>query len=798
MKQIKLLIALVVFATFNSTAQGVPDTPVCATVTATVSSQTDVTCSGDATGAATITASGGTSFTYNWQGTTGSIATVTGLAAGSYTCTIINQCGNSTTQTVSISALHSLPTVTANSSAPQTVCSGSEIALYGSGASSYTWSDSINDGGLFEATNSKTYTVTGTDDNGCSDTASIAITVIPFSLPDPIITASATTICSGDAVTVSATDDGARSIDVIYGRRNVNGTPVHPEITGLFLIRVYDANNCYKNFTKTITVNKLPSIKASASETTVCSGSSITLTGSGSGAYSYAWSDGITDGLAFAATTSKTYTVTGTDTNGCSNTASIAITLNKFKVPNVAIAASAATVCSGSTVKLTASGAKTYVWSDSTVKSGVSFIPSATKTYTLIGTDINNCSKTVVKTVTVNELPTVTASASASTVCSGTAVTLTAIGANTYNWSLGVQNAVEFIHYDTHTYTVTGTAANKCTNTATVKVTRNKLPNVAISASADNVCPGRAVTLNHSGAKTYTWSDSVIIGVAFTPTATKTYTLTGTDTNNCSKTVIKTIKVKERPEVSATTSAEFVCEGNAVTLTAIGARSYSWSDGVKNGVAFIPKSKKTYVVIGTSPNGCKDTAYVGVPVVKNTLKIVTASASSSSVCPGTTIKLTGSGADFYTWAGAGAEAIKNNEGSDIEVIVNATETFTVTGSDKSCYKTAVTTITVDSLYCKAKKPTLRSTSTAINDIDTAFSELSIYPNPFAYQTTISFSEEQTNTTINVIDVLGNVVKTIAFTGKQYVLEKGELSAGTYFLRIIDVNKNVVNKKIIIR
>ena len=65
-------------------------------------------------------------------------------------------------------------------------------------------------------------------------------------------------------------------------------------------------------------------------------------------------------------------------------------------------------------------------------------------------------------------------------------------------------------------------------------------------------------------------------------------------------------------------------------------------------------------------------------------------------------------------------------------------------------------------------------------------------------TTITFSEKQKQTTIILTDALGKEIKTINFTGKQLVLEKGEMQKGIYFVQVIDANKNVVNKKIVIQ
>jgi hypothetical protein len=74
----------------------------------------------------------------------------------------------------------------------------------------------------------------------------------------------------------------------------------------------------------------------------------------------------------------------------------------------------------------------------------------------------------------------------------------------------------------------------------------------------------------------------------------------------------------------------------------------------------------------------------------------------------------------------------------------------------------------------------------------------IYPNPFTYQTTIAFSEEQKNTTITITDMLGKIIKTFTFTGRQLIIEKGEMKAGIYFVLTIDQKKNIFKRKIVIQ
>jgi uncharacterized protein (TIGR02145 family) len=143
---------------------------------------------------------------------------------------------------------------------------------------------------------------------------------------------------------------------------------------------------------------------------------------------------------------------------------------------SVTASASPATICSGSSSTLTASGASTYSWSHS-LGSGSSktVTPTSNTTYSVTGTSTTGCSNTATVFVTVNPLPTVTASASPSTINSGQSSVLSASGASTYSWShsLGSGSSKTVTPSSTTTYSVTGTSTANCTNTATVTVTVN-------------------------------------------------------------------------------------------------------------------------------------------------------------------------------------------------------------------------------------------------------------------------------------------------------------------------------------
>lgn len=282
-------------------------------------------------------------------------------------------------------------------------------------------------------------------------------------------------------------------------------------------------------------------------------------------------------------------------------------------------------ICAGQSVNYDATGSTTggtTYWSFGTASPTsatttiASSIYSAAGTYTTYLLVFDECDALAVagNTLTVKPTPTVTANTSTNTVCAGNAITFTGGGASTYTWTGGVTDGSPFIPSSSGAYTVNGTAANGCTNTAVANVTVNNLPTVSANTTTNTVCAGQNVTLTGSGASTYSWTGSVTDGAAFAPANTDTYTVTGTDANGCQNTATVGVTVNAVPSVTANASSTAICSGDMVTLTGAGATSYSWTGSVSDGVAFSPSATDTYTVTGTDANGCSSDASVTVNV----------------------------------------------------------------------------------------------------------------------------------------------------------------------------------------
>ncbi len=196
-------------------------------------------------------------------------------------------------------------------------------------------------------------------------------------------------------------------------------------------------------------------------------------------------------------------------------------------------------VCAGGQATLNMLGPGTVSWhlaatGGATLNSGNNYVTPALSpgTYTYYAeatTCASSLSRTAV-TITVYALPLVTANSG--TICSGKPFTIVAGGASSYYYSPGglatVYPAI------TTVYTVTGTDANGCQNTALSNIAVNASPSVSAVSSNPFICAGETATLSVSGADTYTWSTgSGTNSVDVSPATSTAYTVTGANTNGC-------------------------------------------------------------------------------------------------------------------------------------------------------------------------------------------------------------------------------------------------------------------------
>lgn len=303
-----------------------------------------------------------------------------------------------------------------------------------------------------------------------------------------------------------------------------------------------------------------------------------------------------------APTSTTTYTVVATESGtGCSGSNSVTVNVgNNLNVTSN----TPAPICDGQSTTLSASGADTYSWSPSTGLSSatgasVTANPSQTTTYTIIGSS-NGCTGSSQVTVTVNSLPSVTATANAS-ICAGQSTNLSASGALTYSWSpstgLNQTTGVSVVASPTTStnYTVVGTDANGCTGTAFANVNVDDIPTAVSSITgAANLCASASEFYSvgaANNASSYVWSVpagvSILSGQGTTQLEVSTGAANGSicvaANNNCGSSaaacmaVVSNVNAPLKPaSVSGTSKA---CSGSVITYSVAqssDAVSYNW------------------------------------------------------------------------------------------------------------------------------------------------------------------------------------------------------------------------------
>lgn len=218
-----------------------------------------------------------------------------------------------------VNSIGAISSVTVNATPAITVangaiCPGNSFTLSPSGASTYTYSSGS---AVVSPTSTSSYSISGTSAAGCNS-SNPAVATVTVSNTLSVVINGANTVCDGQAINLTA--GGATTYTWNTGATSSTIAPVPSPNTTYSVIGA--SGTCSNTAVITVTVNTLPTINATTSNTIICTGETVTLTANG--ASSYTWSPiGTGSSISVSPNVTTTYTVTGTDANGCENNSTV-------------------------------------------------------------------------------------------------------------------------------------------------------------------------------------------------------------------------------------------------------------------------------------------------------------------------------------------------------------------------------------------------------------------------------------------------------------------------------------------
>lgn len=671
--------------------------------------QTNINCAGG-TGSASVTATGGTgAYTYAWTPSGGNASSASGLASGTYTCTIADANGCSTTQTFNITAPTAL---SATSSSTPATCgnnngSASVSASGGAGGYLYSWAPSGGSAATESNIAGGSYTCTITDANGC--TTSVTVNVPTSGGPTTGVQSFGDVSCFGGTDgtgTISASGNGPFTYS--WAPSGGNAATATNLAAAVYTVTVTDINGC--SSTQTISITEPTAVAASITSFTdaTCGnndGSATANASGGTGAFSYSWAPSGGNAATANNLGAGIYTVTATDANGCTGTQTVSI--SNIGAPVVAMQNLINVSCFGlsdgaATASPTGNGPFTYSWAPSGGNAATASNLIA-GVYTVTVTDNGGC--TAIQTVTITEPTAITSTLTAvDATCgnnNGTAsVTPTGgTGPYTYLWS-NTQTSQQITGLGAGTYSVVITDANGCTSTASGIVNNSGAPNVALSTSSDVTCfngtNGMASVLatGGTGPYTYNWSPSGGTGSSASGLGAGTYTCVVTGSDGCSNSLTVSIS-QPAIIVATTTSAPEDCNslnGSAAISVSGGSPGYVllWSTGSSNDT-ITGLGAGSYTCTITDANGCT----MATTVLVGASGSVTANAGVDvTILQGQSTGLTGSGGTSWSWTPGNTLDCPTCQNPTATPSVTTTYILTVTDS-LGCTDTDTVTVFVD-------------------------------------------------------------------------------------------------------
>ena len=623
------------------------------------------------------------------------------------------------------------------------------------------------------ATGTFNFTVTAADASGCAGSRAYSLVVVcpsnPLSFPAPA------PLCSNDSPLIL---DTASPAGGTYSGTGVAAGQFDPAAGTQTVTYDYtDPYGCAHSTSQTVTVNTAPTVNLTAPAPLCSNAPLLALTGGTPAGGTYSGT-GVTAGQFDPAAGTQTLTYTYTDANGCSDAASVTVTVNT--APTVELTAPTPLCSNAPSLALTGGTPAGGTYSGTGVTAG-EFDPAAgTQTLTYTYTDANGCSDAASFTVTVNTAPTVELSALPALCSNAPAFALTAgtPAGGTYSGT-GVTAGEFDPAAGTQTLTYTYTDSEGCSNSADATLTVNTAPTVELPALPALCSNAPAFALTGGSPAGGTYSGTGVTAGYFNPAAgTQTVTYTYTDSEGCSNSNDAILTVNTAPMVNLSTLPALCSNAPAFVLTAGTPAGGTYSGtGITDGQFDPAAGTQSVAYTYTDSLGCSSSAYATLTV--NTAPTVTFTLPGTVCVYGTDVAL-GATPAGGTYTGTGIT------GTSFSPAVAGTGTHHLTyvyTDTHGCSDEAAEAIEVSACAGITEIPAVAVTA---------------YPNPSTGQFTLSFTDAEPGMLLEVTDLQGKRIhaERIYASGTfTHTLDLTASPAGIYYLRMASGSRVAVQKLI---
>ncbi|MFN8166264.1 MAG: SprB repeat-containing protein [Bacteroidia bacterium] len=609
----------------------------------------NATCAVPPNGSVSVTPTGSAPFTYLWSPTGSTGSNLSGIGSGTYTVTVTDKYGCTTTATRAITQPTPVSVVVTPTATTCGLANGTAVASAsgGTGPYTYNWLPDHQTNSSHTGMAAGNYSVIITDANGCTTSAATTVTAN---------TPPAITIASGSNVSCFAGNNGSASALVSGGQSpfTYNWSPSGGAMAsasslsaGSYSVQVTDANGCTSVAAVTISQPTALSATPSVHDGTcaVNNGSASVSVSGGTSPYTYLWTPGSSTSSSISSLSSGAYSVRVTDAHGCSSTISMSVG-NSGIMSGLAISTSSVSCHGGNDAgaNISFTGGTppyTYTWSPGgSTTSSVTGLHSGN--YTCVVTDAYGCTQSASATITEPAAILLSTASSTNVSCSGmndgSAIATASGGTTPYTfiWQGYPVNGPVMNNIYAGSYNVVVTDANGCqTNSVAVisePTSLSLLSNVTPATCGSSNGSAHVQVSGGTPPYSYSWSNGQTTSTA-TGLAAGSYDVTVTDSHNCTLQVSVGVSNLNGPSANLSFSTDARCFGSAdgsAGVTVSGGTppfTYQWSSGGSITSTAYNLSAGSHTVVITDANNCVTT----VPVQISQPAVIAPQLSASDV-----------------------------------------------------------------------------------------------------------------------------------------------------------------------